>query len=265
MLLLGKGCPMNCLYCYASGGESNEMMSEGVAEQAVAAYLATNPENPKVTLFGGGEPTLNVRAIKHIVEKYGNRVRWVLTTSGILSQDFLTWLIERGVTITFSVDGPPMIQNHLRPLKGRNPSSPIVERSMRLWLEKSGKPLAVRTTLTKESAHQIDEILGYFDAIGVKKVHLEPLYEIGRAVSTTEKGTLMPPSAKEWVEVVIKALRWAKEKDKYVQIGELTYFLQPSAAAYCGPICGKTIVVNHQGMLTACSEVIDNKAEEWNQ
>lgn len=264
MLLLGRGCLLKCRYCYANAGVTKEFMSKEIADRAVSLYLARNPTNPKVTLFGGGEPTLNIHTIKHIVKKYEKQVRWVLTTSGILSPRFLEWLIDKGVIITFSVDGPPKIQNFLRPLKNGKPSSAFVERSMRIWLDKSGKPLSVRTTLTEDTIDEIDSILDYFCALGVKIVHFESLYNLGRAIELVKDGVLKQPSVEKWVNTIIKVLRWAREKEKRIRIGELSYLLHPSAASYCGPMCGKTIVVNHKGKLTACSEVVDEENEGWN-
>jgi len=264
MLLLGRGCSLSCRYCYADAGMTTELMSKEIANRAVSLYLATNPVKPKVTLFGGGEPTLNFDTIKHIVEKYGKQVRWTLTTSGILSSHFLKWLIDRGVVITFSIDGPPEIQNFLRPLKGGKPSSSIVERSMRIWLNKSDKPLSVRATLTESTADQIDDILSYFCALGVENIHLEPLYNLGRAAKLVEENLLKQLSVEKWIRVITKSLKWAREKKRHIKIGELSYLMNLGVSSYCGPMCGKTIVVNHKGQLTACSEVVDETNEDWN-
>jgi len=264
MLLLGRGCPLRCRYCYANAGVTRELMSKEIADRAISLYLARNPINPKITLFAGGEPTLNIHTIKHIIKKYEKQVRWVLTTCGVLSPRFLEWLINRDVSITFSVDGPPKIQNFLRPLKNGKPSSAFVERSMRIWLDKSGKPLSVRTTLTEDTIDQIDSILDYFCAFGVKTVHFEPLYNLGRAIELVKGGFLKQPSVEKWVKTVMKVLEWAREKKKHIKIGELSYLLYPKAASYCGAICGKAMVVNHKGKLTACSEVVDERSEGWN-
>lgn len=263
MLLLGRGCSLRCRYCYANAGISMEFMSKEIADRALSLYLALNPTNPRVTFFGGGEPTLNLHTIKHIVEKYGKRVRWVLTTNGIVSPHFLEWLINRGVMITFSVDGPPEVQNFLRPMKNNKPSSMFIERSMHIWLNRSGKPLSVRATLTEDTADQIDSILDYFCTLDVETIHFEPLYNLGRATELIEGNFLKQLSVEKWVEVTIKVLKWAREKKKHVKMGELSYLLHPGATSYCGPMCGKTIVVNHNSKLTACSEVVDEKNEEW--
>jgi len=263
VLLLGKGCPMYCRYCYANGGASTELMPTEIADQAILNYLSTKPPHPKIALFGGGEPTLNVNAIQYIIGKYGKMVRWCLTTSGVLPPNFLEWLIEQDVMITFSIDGPPEIQNYLRPLKNGDPSSSIVERSMRIWTKKTAMPLSVRATITEESARRIDDILAYFDLMGVKSIHLEPLYNLGRATELVQNNILKQVSAEKWTEVVIKSLKWAREKEKHIQVGALTHLLHPALFPYCGPICGKTLVINHKGKLTACSEVVDEENKEW--
>ena len=263
MLLLGRGCPLKCCYCYANAGITRELMSKEIADRAISLYLAKNPTDARVTLFGGGEPTLNIATIKYIIEKYGKQIQWVLTTSGVVSPYFLEWLIEKGVAITFSVDGPPEIQNFLRPLRDGRPSSAFVERSMRIWLEKSGKSLSVRTTLTDDSIDQIDNILDYFYNFGAKTIHFECLYNLGRATELVGNGILKQVPVEKWVKTTIKVLKWAREKKRHIKISELGHLLHPSSASYCAPICGKTIIVNHEGDLTTCSEVVDKKHKEW--
>lgn len=264
MLLLGRGCPLKCCYCYANAGITRELMSKEIADRAISLYLARNPVKPRVALFGGGEPTLNIGTIKYIIEKYEKQIQWVLTTSGVVSSSFLEWLIDKGVAITFSIDGPPEIQNLMRPLRNGRPSSPFVEKSMRIWIEKSGKPLSVRTTLTNDSIDQIDSILDYFYAFGVKSLHFECLYNLGRATELVESGVLKQVPVEKWVETVIKVLKWARERKKHIKISELGHLLHPSSASYCAAICGKAIIVNHEGDLTTCSEVVDKKNKEWN-
>lgn len=260
MLLLSKRCPLRCVYCYANTGMSNGAMSIELAERAIAHYLSFNPKNPRVTLFGAGEPTSASAVIKHVVAKYGSRIRWVLTTSGVMPRGFLEWLIDRDVALTFSIDGPPSIQDVLRPMKDGSRSSPYVERAMRVW-KKSLKPLSVRTTVTGNSAPRIGEILEYFQEFDVDRVHLEPEYGVGRGSAHRRSA---PLTVMQWVDVVLFALEWARKASKKVRIGELAYiFGNVSNRSYCGPMGGSTMVVNHRGELTACSEVDDALNDRW--
>ncbi len=169
-------------------------------------------------------------------------------------------LIDAGVYVTFSVDGPPEIHNSLRPLKNGHPSAHILEKNMKKYLNNSGHRLTVRTTITNTTADNIHDILDYFKNLGVSKIHLEPLYLLGRAI----KKELDRPTPKKWHKTIMKALKWAKSNDLTIQIGELSHLFSPSQRAYCGPMNGSTLVVNHQGLLTSCSEVSSKKNEEWN-
>lgn len=263
MLLLGRDCYMMCGYCSVNAGASNKNMSVELADKAIGLYLDTSPAYPRVTLFSGGEPTINTSVIKHVVDKYKG-VSWILTTSGIVSRHFLEWLIEKNVTIGFSLDGPPHIQNFLRPLRNGAPSSEIVKNSIKAWCKKTGKRATVRATITSDTIMFIDEILDYFDELDIGTAHLETLSQIGRAASIETKMILQPPTSQEWIAGVIKALNWGEKGGKRIKIGALNYFFNPQSSSYCGPMGGQTIVVNHEGFLTSCSEVVDETSEYWN-
>lgn len=264
MLLLGNACPLACRYCYAHGGRNGELMSPAVADQAVEAYLSQGARNPKVTFFGGGEPSANVLAIKHVVRKYGGRIKWQITTCGVMAESFLQWLIDNGVGITISLDGPPLIQNDLRPLRGGGQSAHLVERTIATLIA-NGRSIGVRATITKETLAQLDSVLDYFDSIGAARVHLECLYPLGRAsdIKASASDGMSPISVSDRVDMLLRGLNWALSKGKRLRMSGLTYLLNPRITGYCGPICGQTMVVNHFGQLTACSEVIDEQFAEW--
>jgi uncharacterized protein len=261
MLLMGKACPLSCLYCYAHGGRDSAMMKPEVADRAIATYLSTRPKRPKVTFFAGGEPALNVPAIKHVVAKYEDAVRWHMTTSGVLPLDWLEWLVEHQVGITVSIDGPPHIQDTLRPLRGGGKSSPIVERTIRTLVNKSGS-VGVRATITKETLGELNGILTYFQSLGVRTVHIEGLYSLGRALES-HLAALTPLTAEERTKLLLDGLDWAQANDRQVKMGSISYLLRPKVAGYCGAMQGQAMVVNHLGQLTACSEVVDESADEW--
>lgn len=261
MLLMSRACPLACRYCYADGGCSDVTMSPEMAERIFKVYLSIKPRRPQVTFFGGGEPTLGAAAIKHLVAKYGDQAKWQVTTSGVLSGGFLHWLIEHGVNVTVSVDGPPKVQDDLRPLRGGGASSPIVERTLRT-LVASGRAVGVRATVTRESLAVIDEVLDYFQQIGVQRVHFEALYSLGRAIGSGVT-KLTPLDVEDQAQLLLTSMNWAKATGKQVKMGGLSYLFHPGVAGYCGAIHGRTMVVNHLGQLTACSEVVDGESDDW--
>lgn len=264
MLLLGNTCPLACRYCYANAGRNNEIMSVEMADRAVATYLAQKPCNPKVNFFGGGEPSTNPAVIKHLINKYGSKIRWKISTCGVMSEQFLHWLIDNHVGITVSLDGPPHIQNDLRPLRGGGESADIVERTIAILIER-GRSVGIRATITKETLNQLDSILSYYDDIGIDRIHVECLSPLGRAgdVIATAKNGMSHLNVSDRIDMAIKGLDWAKSMGKRLRMGGLAYLLNPRIAGYCGPMQGQTMVVNHRGQLTACSEVVDDGFEGW--
>lgn len=265
MLLMSKDCSMACRYCYAHGGCEKAMMSPEIAEQSVAAYLSfCRPSRPRVNFFGAGEPTANQEAIKHVIGIYGEKIRWKISSSGVIPQKFLQWLIDHHVSITISIDGPPFIQDDLRPLKGGRPSSLLVERTIKSLQGAPGQSMSVRSTITHETLPYLADILEYFDGFGITFVHLEGMYALGRALEEDPSKTPMTPlDLSDRINLMITALDWAERTGKLIRIGSLNHILSPKIASYCGAISGQTITINHAGQLTACSEVADETFQGW--
>ena len=123
-------------------------------------------------------------------------------------------------------------------------------------LKRNERHLSIRTTITDQTVNRIGEITDYFKELGVHTLHLEALYSLGRATQT--ESNLGQPIVKDWVNAAINALKWGKQNNKLVTIHALIHFFNPNLCNFCGPMCGNTTVINHQGMLTACSEVVDD-------
>ena len=205
---------------------------------------------------------MNIPAIKHIVNKYGTSIKWHMTTSGVMSQSFLRWLIEHEVGMTISIDGPPDIQNDLRPLRGGGASAPIVEQTIRTLAMESNRRVSLRATITRSTLWEMSRILDYFSELGAKTVHIERVYSLGRALKDNSDN-LSPLNLSEMVEMATLGLDWAKTTGKRLKIGGLTYLLNPRISHYCGAMSGQSMVVNHLGQLTSCSEVVDDQTKEW--
>lgn len=263
MLLLGRACPLKCVYCYADGGESNEMMTKSIAKKAMDSYLslANGQDRLKINLHGGGEPTVNQAVIKYLIEEYRDeRISWNLTTSGVMPSDFLDWLIEHNVGICISVDGPPDIQDIQRPLRNGAGSSAKVEVALKR-LRESDRQLAIRGTFTESTIDRMDEILEYFKGMGVTYMHFEALYSIGRAVNGE---TTMPKavSIEDWIKGAKYALKWSGQNNSKVKFAALDSIFIPGMMTYCGAVSGKSLVVTHDGLVTGCSEVVDSDMPE---
>jgi uncharacterized protein len=259
-LLLTRDCPLACRYCYAEAGIKKESMPVTIAEEAIKAYLALDPPKPSIRFGGGGEPTLEQDLIQRIIEKFGDtKIIWTLITSGVMSERFLRWLIEKRVSITFSLDGPPEIQDLHRPLKSGKGSSDIAEMSVRIYRKYRGK-LAIRCTLSKISFVNLDKMLRYFKDIGVTTLSVEPLYPMGRGVNSP-----FIPSPEETLEMLIRILEWGRLNGVIIRTSALLFPRLTSPLVFCEPIEGTSLVVNHKGYLVACGEALDSESIFWNK
>ena len=261
-LLLTRDCPLRCIYCYANAGLKKEAMSLHIAESAVEAYLNLEPALPNVRFGGGGEPTLEKNLITFLIRKYKNKnIAWSMITSGVTDERFLRWLIEEKVNITFSLDGPPEIQDLHRPLKSNKGSSNIAERSCLIYRKERNK-LHIRCTLSSVSIRNLNQILDYFSNLGVTMLSIEPMYPMGRGRSAINSWFI--PSPKETLNALLKTLEWGKRTGVVVRTIALFHPSFVTDLTYCGPINGTAYVVNHQGYLLACGEALDTDHPFWN-
>lgn len=138
-------CNMRCTYCVFSGRFSSERSHSGaympweVAKKSIDWYLARvreAPDEPAPSIsFYGGEPVLRwdtiVRAVRYVEEHWALSkamgVRFTLTTNGtLLSDERLDFLLEHGVFIYLSLDGPASIHDTGRRMPNDTPTHAIV-------------------------------------------------------------------------------------------------------------------------------------------
>lgn len=261
-LLLTRYCPLRCIYCYANAGLKKEAMPLHIAEGAIEGYLNLQPTLPNVRFGGGGEPTLEKNLIMFLIRKYKNEnIAWSMITSGVMGEYFLRWLIEENVNITFSLDGPPDIQDLHRPLKSGIGSSRIAEKSCMIYRKERNK-LHIRCTLTLPSIKNLDRVLNYFSDIGVTMLSVEPMYPMGRGKDVVNSWFI--PSPEETFGALLKTLEWGKRTGVVVRTIALFHPSFVTDLTYCGPINGTAYVVNHQGYLLACGEALDTDHPFWN-
>jgi uncharacterized protein len=116
MVNLSEECNLSCRYCLAqqgSYGREGGRMSEQAACECID-FLARQSKDGELTVsFFGGEPLLNLQAIKAIIkysrkmeENYGRKVIHHLTTNGTLfDEETISFLKESGCKVTVSLDG----------------------------------------------------------------------------------------------------------------------------------------------------------------
>lgn len=267
-LFLTRGCNLGCRYCYAKAQPYAPGMSMtfDFALKSVNWFLAQlKKETIRITFHGGGEPTLEQETIMAVFEyvvrhKGGKEVKYLITSNGTAPKDFLDWMMERQFGINFSVDGPPDIQDRNRPLVGGDASSQIVEDNIRYVVD-HGYPLSVRMTFSE--GDDIERTLRYFASLGIKRVHLEPLFPYGREydASTLEsigEHEISQPKDRKLLTGFLTAMDIAKRSGIKLYNGHLAHFMR-GTAYFCGAASGRAMMVTHDGFLSGCIEVTDGK------
>jgi uncharacterized protein len=258
-LFLTSACNLRCVYCYASGGERDRFLDPGVAIDAVdlvvANAAARGLDEVRVSFHGGGEPTLAgdtlrrcVRRASRLSEEHGLRLRTGTATNGVMDDAMRDYLAETMTSVMVSVDGPPRVQDRLRPRPGGGPSSPEVDRTL-ARLSDSEVTLGVRLTCTEEALrHAADTVRRLTTDYRLRTVHLEPLFQCGRSVQSG----LRAPSAERFVQV------YRECREAAAAAGVELAYSGARQSSLCHTFCQVSLPsfnVTTEGDVTACYEI----------
>ena len=226
-------------------------MPVSLALRAIREVAKRKPETLHVTFFGG-EATMCMDTIRTSVElakTLAPRSLFHISTGCVAPMSDLDYLVSEGFTINASMDGPPDIQNRLRPLPNGQPSAPAVERTIRRLVECNAS-FKVRCTVTELNVRRLAESVDYWADLGVRYVHFEPINMIGRA-SVAEMDT---PDADVYIENFLAALDRAEARGVGIINSAYMNLLNPSSC-YCTTVAGDKLMVAPDGAVTLCYEV----------
>lgn len=186
-LNVSHDCNLACKYCFAGEGEyhgDRELMSLEVGKRALEFLVENsgNRKNLEVDFFGG-EPLLNLKVCKEIVE-YGRKLekdsgkhfRFTLTTNGVLlNDDFYEFADKELDNVVLSLDGRPEVHDRMRPQRGGGPSyERVSERIKDFVIRRGNKKHYIRGTFTGENLDFAEDILHLAD-LGFKEISMEPV------------------------------------------------------------------------------------------
>ena len=161
VLNISNKCNLRCKYCYANGGiyKSNEdLMSEDVLKKSLDVFF-NHFNKIKIIQIFGGEPTLNIPAIKYICKyidyKYNNNEISELpnigmVTNGIILTDEIIELIKKyHIKITISFDGQPVVNDKMRVFPDGSGTSHTVMNNIKRLKSETGEPNTIEVTYNK--------------------------------------------------------------------------------------------------------------------
>lgn len=182
VLLVTTDCNLRCRYCYTRGGEAKEYMPWEVARRAVD-YAAARSRFLKIQ-FSGGEPLLNLPLIRKVVvhlKNYRGSVTFQLQTNGTLIDRALAREIKRlQIGLGVSLDGPPEVNDLLRPFNGGGGSTLAVVRGLQN-LAAEGIMAGLTAVLTAASTPFLPRLVELCSYLGnVYGISLDLLRPLGR-------------------------------------------------------------------------------------
>ncbi len=188
-------CNMNCIYCHASSRNKKEEgfdMDKATAEKTVD-FIMQVPQQDITIEFQGGEPLLNWEVVKHIIEYSQEKAKafdknlmlTLVTNMSYMDENKMDYLIDKGVAICTSLDGPKKLHDHNRASSGSNYEQVVkwIKRFNEEYKKRAieNRRINALVTLTKESLKYWKEIIDEYYHLGLRSIHLRFLNKLGVA------------------------------------------------------------------------------------
>lgn len=115
VLMIVQECNLRCIYCYGDCGEyeNKGIMSKETAFDSVDYLIENSDEDDIFITFFGGEPLLNFKLIKEVVDyckykesKSKKKFKYSITTNGtLINEEIEKFLKDNQFVIQISIDG----------------------------------------------------------------------------------------------------------------------------------------------------------------
>lgn len=189
-------CDHKCAYCQSSSkGESEKGydLDAGMAKKIVDAIFYS-PSKSIAIEFQGGEPLLNWRVVKFIVEyaqeknkAAGKNLELRLVSNlSLMDEGKLNFLVNNCVTLCTSLDGPEHVHNKNRIwFKGNSYQNTIkwLKKAQKLYknkLDNKFRPGAI-VTVSRYSLKYPEALVDEYIKQGIESVFIRPLTPLGMA------------------------------------------------------------------------------------
>lgn len=262
ILFLTNRCNLRCRYCYAQAGENEaSQMPAEIYEAAIDLALhnarrAGRP--PQIGFHGGGEPTVAWKTLTSAVE-YARKVAGAngrtdplfgIATNGVMSAACREYVAQTFPTVTLSFDGPPDIQNEMRPRADGSGSFDDVMALVEV-MRRHKTTYIIRSTITSSNVRRMAEMVDFFVCqTGCKQLHFEPAFLSGRCRSLLSG----VPDPQVFATEFIRAMDRGRKLEATVKFSAAR--LMGVFSSFCG--CAQDpFNVTPEGDLTGCFEVCD--------
>ncbi len=153
---ISEDCNLNCAYCAAEGGTYGRKAGKISPETALKGLeiILSHYEGINNIQFFGGEPLLNLKAIKVIVEylhQYKedhpdfSMPKFNINTNGTILNDEIIAFLKKypSVMIVISLDGPEIIHNRFRKNRSGKGTFQQIVNNINLLYQETGQPVGI--------------------------------------------------------------------------------------------------------------------------
>lgn len=275
-------CNQACKYCHASRTDMDRVDTDMSLETAKSVVdFAFQTPSPVVNFeFQGGEPTANFEVIRFMVayarekNRYENKelIFSMVTNMTLMTDEKMTFLLDNGVMLCTSLDGPQDLHDHNRGLTG---SKVGTWSQVDYWIDRINQEYIRRgldphlfhvdalMTTTRSSLSRGREIVDEYVKRGIKSIHLRPLNPFGFAINTWKQiGYTMEEFLKFYTETTDYILELNQQgvflQERMASMF-LTRMLSPEDPNYtdCRSPTGSgtaTLAYNFDGSIYTCDE-----------
>jgi uncharacterized protein len=231
------------------------MMNEDTARHATDLFAdIVNPhkiDHPQI-IFYGGEPLLNLKLLKFVLDYATSRidgVEFTLNTNGTkVDLDTAKILRDYGVNVSLSIDGPKNIHNNSRVDRGGQESFERVVDGYRI-LRDNGVNAGVSCTLTRENIPVLEDVTRWLiEDLGVPSLGFNIMIGDLGTPEATEK------YSQDAAEALIKAFKIARARGVYEdRVMRLVNALSDGQVRLndCAG-CGQQIVITPDNQVGVC-------------
>jgi uncharacterized protein len=259
MMFMTSMCNLRCIYCHCNSNSNGQHIDEQLAFKIIDKYVdhvqqltGTTDDNIQITFMGGGEPLLQIKMIRKIVEYLENQEikgDYVLVTNGTLGTDEdWNWLIDKKFRITLSIDGNPQTQNNQRLFANSQIGTWQTLENRLKFLSKKGAKIHIRSTVT--DIRNIDSACEYLEQFDCIETHsLEPVSIAGRGVDCVHYPEDLQEFYSDFFEHYSKHLYRNPSRYK-------SAWFKPFKRmdGFCGAVYHNA-VVTHDGYVSLCTEM----------
>lgn len=273
IMVLTLRCNLRCTYCQVSAEsmkhEEHDMTKETAAK--IIDFIFTSP-SPSLTIeFQGGEPFVNWEVMKFAIDyaldkhkrRGGDLFLTAVSNGSFIDEKKLEFLIDRKVSLCFSLDGPEDLHNGHR---GKNYAQVKKALAGAISAYRKRYPDAMPAalpTITRYSLPFWKELIDEYIEMGLESIHLRPLTPLGYAQKSFKE---LSYSVEEYLEFYAKALDYIIELNRkgtffmeryaWIFLSKILTDGDPGYVDICSP-CGSGLGVlayNYNGDIYTCDE-----------